>query len=250
MLFLFLLALGKTTAQTLQLAPPQTPDSRVFALPGNTVGFDFRLQGAEVRYTTDGTEPTTTSKIYANPLKIKNLKILKAKSFKNGFLPSETTTVQLLPFHSHALDSIGVVPTPKKYPANGWKTLCDRQLGDGNFRQNWLGLEANEIELQLFFTQKRPVSHISIGFLRQQKAWIFLPAALEVYDKKGKLLASQTLPKEAFELPDGMETANIELPWHRHKYLKIKLIALPTLPAWHPGTGSSGWIFLDEIMAW
>ncbi len=250
LLLLMILVVGKTTAQNLQLAPPQTSSTRLFAAPDTKIDFNFRLKGAEIRYTTDGTEPTTTSSIFTHPLSISRPTTLKAKSFKTGFLPSESTTVQILPFHSRPVDSIGITPAPKKYPGNGWKTLCDRILGDANFRQNWLGFEGRNIELELFFTKKRPVSHIMVGLLRQQNAWIFLPSTIEVYDKKGKLVANQALPDESLELPDSMEIICVELPKHRHKYLKIKLIALTSLPAWHPGTGNAGWIFSDEIMAW
>ncbi|MCF8245215.1 MAG: chitobiase/beta-hexosaminidase C-terminal domain-containing protein [Saprospiraceae bacterium] len=250
LLILLILGLGRISAQDLQLAPPQTPSTRLFAALGTKIDFNFRLLDAEIRYTTDGTEPTTESKIFTQPLEIKGPATLKAKSFKTGFLPSESITVQILPFHSRSIDSVGITPAPKKYPGNGWKTLCDKRLGDANFRQNWLGFEGGEIELDLFFTKKRPVSHIMVGLLRQQNAWIFLPATIEVYDEKGKLIASQALPDEALELADSMEIISVELPQHRHKYLKIKLIALPSLPAWHSGTGSTGWIFSDEIMAW
>ena len=252
----FLLALmvfgwGKTTAQPLRLAPPQTTSTRLFALPGTKISFDFRLQGAEIRYTSDGTEPNEASTIFASPLKVSTPSCIKAKSFKTGFLPSETTTVQVLPFQSKAIDSIEMItPISKKYPANGWKTLCDKQLGDANFQQNWVGCDANEFELTLHFSKKRRLSNMAVGLLRQQKSWIFLPSAIELYDKKGKLLTSIALPAEAIELPNSTEIISLKLPKQRYKSLKIKLIALPTLPDWHPGAGSSGWIFLDEIMAW
>lgn len=247
---MLLLVLGKTTAQKLQLASPQTASQRLFASPNLKVNFDFRLQGAEIRYTTDGTEPTVASAIFTSPIKVSGPAILKAKAFKAGFLPSETTTIQVLPYQSQAFDSISIAPAPKKYPANGWKTLCDKQLGDANFKQNWLGFDSTEIDLTVIFSKKQPISNIAIGFLRQQNAWIFLPAAIEIYDKKGKLLARENLTVEAAALPNSMEFISLKLTKYRHKSLTIKIIALHSLPAWHSGAGNSGWVFLDEIMAW
>ncbi len=241
---------GEIAAQPFQLAPPQTQNSRIFASPSTSISFDFRLEGANIRYTTDGTDPTENSTIYTRPLKCNGFETIKAKSFKAGFLPSEAIVVEIIGARSHPFDSIAVAPVPQKYPANGWKTLCDNHLGDEKFQKNWLGFEAKAVELQLFFAKKYPISNISIGLLRQQPSWIFLPAAIEVYDKKGKMLLRQTLPIEATELPSDQKIVNIEMPSHRHKSLKIKLIALPTLPEWHPGAGNNGWIFLDEVMAW
>ncbi|MBI1224889.1 MAG: hypothetical protein GC192_06595 [Bacteroidetes bacterium] len=249
---LFLIfSLSSSTAQTLQLAPPQTPQSRIFASPGLKIAFDFRLQDAEIRYTTDGSEPTENDKIFTTPIAINDLvAIVKAKSFKPRFLPSETTTVQVLPYQSCQIDSINMTPTPKKHMANGWKTLTDKRLGDSNFKQNWLGFDSTIINLAVDFSKKQRLSHIAIGFLRQQKSWIFLPAAIEVYDAKGKLLTSQHFPDEAKELPNSAEIISLDLSKHRYKSLKIKLIALPTLPEWHSGASNSGWLFLDEVMVW
>jgi hypothetical protein len=247
---LLLMVWGQITAQPFQLAPPQTQSSRIIASPSTSISFDFRLEGANIRYTTDGTEPTENSTIYTQPLNYNGFETLKAKSFKAGFLPSEATIVELIGARSHPFDSIAVAPAPRKYPANGWKTLCDNQLGDENFQKNWLGFEAKAVELQLFFAKKHPITNISIGLLRQQPSWIFLPTAIEVYDKKGKMLLRQTLPNEATELPSDQKIVNIKMPTHRHKSLKIKLIPLTTLPEWHHGAGNSGWIFLDEVMAW
>lgn len=46
---------------------------------------------AQIRFTLDGTEPTTASGLYVKPFKIKSSDI-KAKAFKTGFLASETAT--------------------------------------------------------------------------------------------------------------------------------------------------------------
>ena len=31
------------------------------------------------------------------------------------------------------------------------------------------------------------------------------------------------------------------------KYLKIIVVPVPKLPAWHPGKGDKGWVFTDEV---
>lgn len=247
LLFLVLVA-DRLSAQTIQLALPQTPSSRLFASDTATVTFDFRMNGAEVRYTTDGSEPNSGSTIYTNPLKINGLATIKAKSFKQGFLPSETVNVELVQTGRHHFDSIAISPSPKKYMANGWRTLCDKQLGDDNFRQNWLGFNGKEAEFELFFHKKQKASQVSVSLLQQQGAWIFLPQKIEIYDKKGRLLSSQILPKAANEQAPGQEITNLNFPRRRYKTLKIKLIALSELPSWHSGKGNTGWFFLDEIM--
>ncbi len=246
----FFLAFRNAMAQPLQLAPPRTPSTRLFAKYGQTLAFDFRLAGAEIRYTTDGSEPTAASPVYTKPLTTKGLKYVKAKSFKPGFAPSATTTVHLIKPGGIVIDSVAVSPAPKKYLANGWKTLCDGQLGDGNFQQHWLGFEEKEVEVKVFFAKKSKVSQLSIGYLQQQGSWIFGPAQVQVYDEKGRLLASPSIADAALEQASAPSTISIALPKGKRKSLTIKVLALPAIPDWHPGKGGTGWLFLDEVLVW
>lgn len=54
------------------------------------IRFSHPRSGVAVRYTTDGSEPTERSALYDKPVTIDKTMVLKAKAFKNGFLPSET----------------------------------------------------------------------------------------------------------------------------------------------------------------
>jgi hypothetical protein len=50
-------------------------------------------EGAEIRYTFDGSEPTATrGTVYSGPLEIKETTILRAAAFKSGLLPSDVVT--------------------------------------------------------------------------------------------------------------------------------------------------------------
>ena len=50
--------------------------------------------GAEIRYTLDGTEPTMQSELYTAPLAISSTTDIKAKAFKVGYLPSATMSIR------------------------------------------------------------------------------------------------------------------------------------------------------------
>jgi hypothetical protein len=49
----------------------------------------------EIRFTTDGTEPTMESNLYTKPFRIDKKSIVKAKTFVDGSLPSTTITTQV-----------------------------------------------------------------------------------------------------------------------------------------------------------
>lgn len=50
-------------------------------------------EGAELRYTLDGTEPTEKSLLYKNPFEVDKTTRIKAKGFKEGFRPSSTLSI-------------------------------------------------------------------------------------------------------------------------------------------------------------
>jgi hypothetical protein len=59
-----------------------------------TVHCGTATEGAEIRYTTDGTEPTKESSLYSGPFVIDHSAIIKLKAFKNGLNPSTVATYE------------------------------------------------------------------------------------------------------------------------------------------------------------
>lgn len=56
-----------------------------------TVSMSSGSVGGEIRYTLDGSEPTSTSSLYTTPLIVDSSMTVKAKAFRSGFDPSDTT---------------------------------------------------------------------------------------------------------------------------------------------------------------
>jgi hypothetical protein len=73
----------------------------VLAPNGSTASVPVRLtlsatSGAEIRYTTDGSEPSETSELYAEPLDLATRTTVKARAFLSGWSPSPVTTAIFL----------------------------------------------------------------------------------------------------------------------------------------------------------
>jgi hypothetical protein len=62
----------------------------------------------ELRYTIDGTTPTSSSNLYSAPLNISSTTIVKAKIFKAGYLPSITETRTYIIGSSHQLPVVSL----------------------------------------------------------------------------------------------------------------------------------------------
>jgi hypothetical protein len=65
------------------------PDGGIYREPIEVKIFS-RTQGATIRYTLDGSDPTEESSIYTQPIKIYKDTDLKVKAFKEGMVPSTT----------------------------------------------------------------------------------------------------------------------------------------------------------------
>lgn len=86
---------------TLVLRPQQSPAAPVQLVPTGAaitgpIGITMSCEtpDAEIRYTTDGTQPTRQSPVYQKiPVDVRPGMTLWAKAFKSGFKPSEETRV-------------------------------------------------------------------------------------------------------------------------------------------------------------
>ena len=68
---------------------------------------------AEVRYTTDGSEPTAESTLYTTMLSIESTLILRAAEFKDGVRTSDITTASYI----FPLDVLNQPNNPEGYPS-------------------------------------------------------------------------------------------------------------------------------------
>ena len=87
-------------------------------------------EGAEIRYTTDGSEPTRTSYLYNSPISISNTTIVKAKLFLDGMLSPRSTAQSYIFFPRDITLPVISISTDKNY-------LYDSKIGiyvDGNYQ--------------------------------------------------------------------------------------------------------------------
>ena len=59
---------------------------------GSGITLSTATNDAQIRYTTDGTEPTASSTLYTSPIAITTATTIKAKAFKSGMTDSDTAT--------------------------------------------------------------------------------------------------------------------------------------------------------------
>ncbi|MCE7992135.1 MAG: hypothetical protein HEP71_09145 [Roseivirga sp.] len=253
--FLFLLLCTCIlSAQQYQLSKPLIRvDGGGFFEKKAGVTVDFRLEGANLYYTLDGTEPTETSKRYKKGLKLKKSGVVKVKAFKTGFLPSETITTAVHKL-GEKIQSIKITPEPPAaYAGDGGSTLIDQQAGSLNFRDGkWLGYNKGPITLTIDLGKAKKVDEILLSTLTAAGAWIMPPTSVS---SKLSIDGQSFTPCPALDIaaqkqmdPSGKVYYRISTSDEKCRFIQLVIQPLKELPEWHPGKGNAGWIFMDEII--
>lgn len=97
---------------TKQIVPAPYTDAQTYLFEGSIdVTLNVNAEGAQIRYTLDGSEPTEKSALYENPIKIEKSCMIKAKAFKDG-LQSRTMFLD-------AVKAVNAPAASRKYTVNG-----------------------------------------------------------------------------------------------------------------------------------
>jgi uncharacterized membrane protein/mono/diheme cytochrome c family protein len=237
----------------IQLNPPIVQnDEQIFSQP-----FELKLkhfvQGADLRYTLDGSEPDSLqSPVYKGPVTITKTTQVKARAFKKGWISSATVSRQFFGSGGKP-DSIRLLTAPDpSYKGSGAQTLVDEVKGDGNFRSGkWLGYKDRDLEVQVEFKESRSLRNLSVSTLVGVGSYIMPPKEIQVWgteqDGKLQLLAKEIPRQHTMDTVQYEKIYTVNLPEKKYKQLKIIVKHLPLLPSWHPGKGSPGWVFVDEL---
>ena len=253
-IFLLMISVQAIVAQEYQLGKPLIHVSgEDFFTESVEVKLNFRLEGAAVHYTLDGSEPTMDSPAYKAPIHIEKSTHLTAKAFKAGFLPSAQVERQFIKL-SAKLPEIEISPGPKPpYAGDGELTLTDQKAGSLNFRDGrWLGYDQGPLTLTIDLKGQDKISELILSTLNSPGSWIMPPTSIEwAHSKDGKAYVKVDkleIDQMAENSPGGKAYYSLKLPKHTFRYLRLVVTPLPSLPEWHPGKGNRAWLFIDEVI--
>lgn len=251
--FLILLSFC-SEAQEYQLARPILKvANNGFFQDQAVVEMDFRLEGATLRYTLDGSEPKRNSKRYKKVLTFSEGRTIKVKAFKKGFEPSETVSYELLKVEPR-IQKIEISPMPhERYPGNGGQTLADLKAGSFNIRDgNWLGYNNGPITITIDLGESNESQEVILSTLSSPASWIMPPASYETLVSTNGSTFINLSNHNIFPLTkmEGQKKAyySFSIGNLETRYVKLIINPLSELPDWHPGKGNPAWLFIDEII--
>ena len=207
-----------------------------------------KREGGEIRYTTDGTIPTSSSTVYSQPIALNKSMHVQSGFFKEGKLVG---TILSLPFQISKSTGVKISlanPPSPQYSDMGEKSLVNGIFGSPSyFRKKWLGFEGVDLEATFDFGKEETISLIKFNTLDSKGDWIHAAVAVRIYtsgnNKDFHLL--KDLKKEEIDAVQGR--IEISLPNVMTQYIKVVAECQKNIPAGYTGAGYKGWLFVDEI---
>lgn len=212
------------------------------------------INGASIRYTLDGTEPDSiNAKEYTADIILAGNTTVKAKAFKKGWISSNTIETYFFSSKYKPDSAVNIMRADDNYRGDGANTLIDLAKGEvNNFKSpKWLGYKLNRMESLLMFKQPVSISSVTLSTLVDIGSYIMPPQSFEVWvgNLPGQLtLLGRLVPPQPSAVVKGyLRGYEIKFPPTNLKYLKVIAVPVGKLPAWHPGKGDKGWVFVDEV---
>ena len=214
------------------------------------VSMNHPVEGVEIYYTADGTDPRENGLRYEKPLCIKDNATICAAA-KQGdrwsqpieakyYLIDANTSVKLENMYN------------EQYAAGGPKALIDHLRGTDNFRTGtWQGYYGVDLIATVDLGQPKKLNRVAGSFLQEIYSWIWMPTEVEYYvSDDGKNFRS--VGKVKNQVPtdeDGAFIQEMEVrPRSNARYVKMVAKTIGTCPEGHVGAGQKAWIFCDEIV--
>jgi predicted alpha-1,2-mannosidase len=244
--------------------PVITPYRSLFA---NSVTTELKTfsPDTEIRYTLDGTEPNNKSELYREPIILKASSILKAKTFDEYKLPSNTVVKNFTkkivrdladPFYMEGNSIFPVIIENNnfspKYSGNGINGIIDGSFGTLNYHDSfWQGFQELDCEITIDFGRVTEIKKIGANFLNYQSRWIFLPKEVSVsFSQNGDSYSEPVIIfTDKIKLNKKKEIVTIEkdLTSIHTRYIKFFAENIGSIPSFHKSAGKKAWLFLDEI---
>ena len=218
------------------------------------VSMNHPVEGVEIYYTLDGSEPKENGVLYEKPLCLKDNATVRAAAKFNSqdgarwSQPIEASYYLIDANRSVKLENM----YNEQYAAGGAKALIDHLRGNDNFRTGtWQGYYGVDLIATVDLGAPKRINRLAGSFLQEVYSWIWMPREVEYFvSDDGKKFRS--VGKVKNDIPDDADGAYIQemevRPRTNARYVKMVAKTIGTCPEGHVGAGQKAWIFCDELV--
>ena len=209
------------------------------------------IDDAPIYYTLDGTEPTTASLKYIEPVVITETADFQAVVIR----PEGKSKVvnKKISFNKATYCPIELTFQPsEKYKFGGAITLVDGMKGNDSYATGaWLGFVGGDVEAIIDLGQETEIKRVATNAIVDMSAWIMGSTGLVVSvsddNKEFREVAVKDIPAETNIDKKGVENYEITFDPVKARYVKVVIKRSPALPKGHTGEGKAAYMFIDEI---
>ena len=209
------------------------------------------IDDAPIYYTLDGTEPTTASLKYTEPVSITETADFQAVVIR----PEGKSKVvnKKISFNKATYCPIELTFQPsEKYKFGGAITLVDGMKGNDSYATGaWLGFVGGDVEAIIDLGQESEIKQVATNAIVDMSAWIMGSTGLVVSisddNKELREVAAKDIPAETNIDKKGVENYEITFDPVKARYVKVVIKRSPALPKGHAGEGKAAYMFIDEI---
>ena len=209
------------------------------------------VDNCPVYYTLDGTDPTTASQLYTEPVKINTNCTFKAMAVRptgNSRIVKEDIAFS----KSTSKKITALQPVNKQYEFAGISTLVDGLKGNRNYKTGrWIAFYKNDMEAVIDFGQPADFSKVTLTTNVEKGDWIFDARSISVTVSEDgenfKQVASEEYPAMTLDNPNQLYEHVLSFEPVKARYLKVLAKPEYNIPSWHGGKGNPAFLFVDEI---
>jgi hexosaminidase len=209
------------------------------------------IDNAPIYYTTDGTEPTTSSTRYAEPIKINKPCTLKAVAIR----PNHRSNIlsKEFFFNKATLCPIKLKDEPKgRYAFNGAPALNDGLKGNSNYASGlWLGFYNQIVEATIDMGTTQEINQVSTEAIVNLPAFIMGASYVSVAVSEDGVNFTEV---GNMEYPEETDLNKIDIDHYdvafapiEARYVKVTIKPSSALPKGHYSEGKPAFLFIDEI---
>lgn len=209
------------------------------------------LDGVPVRYTLDGTEPSENSPVAPETLHVKSDCTLKAKAIRPD-RSSRTFSEKIAFGKSTCRPVVANQPVNRQYEFKGVSTLTDGLKGNSNYKTGrWIGFYGNDMDITLDLGESQEVAGVDFTACVNKGDWIFDVRGITVeVSEDGKTFTkvfSEEYPAMKETDRNGLYEHNPSFTPAKARYVRVVAASERSIPEWHGGKGSPGFLFVDEV---
>lgn len=220
------------------------------ATSGNGVLFELKsaTNSNGIRYTTDGSNPNSSSIQYSNPIEITKGQTIKAALFENE--KQKSAAIEQRFFWSKAVGKkITLINQPhENYSIGGALTLVDGIIGNrSKFGRDWLGFSGKDLNATIDLGKSETINKVTLCVLESQGSWIYFPKNIEVLISNDGQNFESIAQLNSLEIKGVKGEVVLDVKSKKAQFIKVIATNLGKISDGNPGAGSDAWLFVDEI---